>query len=100
MESISIYDGLMLTVVSMAIVFAILAALWGVIEVVARMVAEPESVNIPTDKSKYTETLSQNLNNGSTKHKHQRVAELMALILASEDEPNKKFEITESKRIK
>ncbi len=100
MENISIYDGLMLTVVSMAIVFAILAALWGVIEVVARMVAEPESVNIPTDESKYTETLSQNLNNGSTKHKHQRVAELMALILASEDEPNKKFEITESKRIK
>lgn len=31
---------------------------------------------------------------------HQQVAELMALVLASEDASNKKFEIVESKRIK
>lgn len=104
METISILDGLTLTVVSMLVVFTVLAAIWGLVEVTSKLVQSSETTAGSTEMSQpaagkatapqpTTDTLAPN-------SKHQKVAELMALVLASEDEPNKKFEIVESQRIK
>lgn len=98
MESISIYDGLILTIVSMLVVFSVLAAIWGLVELVARFVPAAEPTTKPASKPVAANT--QNVNTLAPNQKYQQVAEMMALILASEDEPDKKFEITESKRIK
>lgn len=104
METISILDGLTLTVASMLVVFTVLAAIWGLVEVTSKLVQSSETDAGSTEMSQpaasqatapqsTTDTLAPN-------SKHQKVAELMALVLASEDEPNKKFEIVESQRIK
>jgi len=105
MESISIIDGLALTVVSMLVVFTILAAIWGLIELISKFITDndPQTDTIkqaqtkqdsrPTPSSTNTDALTPNA-------KQHQVAELIALVLASEDEPNKKFEIVESERIK
>lgn len=98
MESISIIDGLMLTVVSMLTVFVVLIALWGITELTAKLVNgsdKAESTPAPAKPKPAVHT-----NNLAPNKKHQQVAELVALALASEDEPNKKLEIQESKRIK
>lgn len=99
MDSINIYDGLVLTIISIAVVFIVLASIWGLIEVVSRIVngSEPamELVRQPIApvKTPQVESVSPN-------KKNQFAAEMMALILASENEPGKKFEIVEAKRIK
>lgn len=97
METISILDGLVLTIVSMLVVFSVLAAIWGLVELIAKIVNRPEAsleaAGTPSMNNQAVDTLAPN-------PKHQQVAELMALVLASEDEPNKKFEIIETKRVK
>ena len=96
MESISIIDGLMLTVVSMLTVFVVLIALWGITELTAKLVNGSEKVESTPAPAKPKPAV----NNLAPNKKHQQVAELVALALASDDEPNKKLEIQESKRIK
>lgn len=104
MESITIMDGLILTVVSMLVVFTILAAIWGLVELVSKLInhsdAELETVGAPSTNTQTSGTKAQAANTLAPNQKHQQVAELMALVLASEYEPNKKFEIVESKRVK
>ena len=46
MESISIIDGLMLTVVSMLTVFVVLIALWGITELTAKLVNGSEKAEL------------------------------------------------------
>lgn len=99
MESISIYDGLILTIVSMLVVFAVLAAIWGLVELISRFVREPETVT-ESPGGRATPAKPQQVDPLASNKKHQQAVEMMALVLASEDEPNKKFEIVESKRIK
>lgn len=103
MESISIYDGLILTIVSMLVVFSVLTAIWGLVELIAHFVPEPETTvgtnNVPST-SKPVATNAQSSDTLAPNSKHQQIAEMMALILASEDEPDRKFEITDSKRVK
>lgn len=100
MESISIMDGLTLTIVSMLVVFGLLAAIWGLIEIIARFVQSTET-EAETSEARQSVTPSPtHTDNLAPNAKHQEVAELMALVLASEDEANKKFEIVETKRIK
>ncbi|WP_338486689.1 OadG family protein [Ruoffia tabacinasalis] len=98
MESISIMDGLMLTIVSMLTVFSVLLVLWGLTEMIAKLVNGSQKVESTPAPAKPKPTV--NTNNLAPNKKHQQVAELVALALASEDEPNKKLEIQESKRIK
>lgn len=103
MESISIFDGLTLTIVSMLVVFGVLAAIWGLVELMARFIPEEETAADATrgqSTPKSAAASAQSSNTLAPNKKQQQAAEMMALILASEDEPNKKFEITESKRIK
>ncbi len=98
MEAISIMDGLVLTVVSMLVVFAVLTALWGITEWTAKLVGkETPPVTAPQKNQTPVATQASQL---VANPKHQLVAELMALTLASQDQPNKKLEIHESIRIK
>lgn len=97
METINLFDGLILTIVSMIVVFVVLGAIWGLTELTAKILRNNEEFAgeiHPTDtKIARPEHIVSNRNN-------EKVAEIMALILASEDQPNKKFEIIETKRIK
>lgn len=99
MESISLVDGLVLTVVSMLVVFAVLTAIWFLIELVSKLIGDSpiEAAHTPTIIPAQTveqpAVLTEN-------QEYKLVAEIMALILAAEDEPNRKFEIVETKRIK
>lgn len=100
MNSISILDGLILTVVSMAVVFFVLAAIWGLVELTARLIKEDE---IPIDPATSVRNIPVNadqLGSLAANKAHQQAAELISLVLASEDQPDKKFEIVESIRIK
>lgn len=38
MESINIMDGLILTIVSILVVFVVLAAIWGLVEIVSSLI--------------------------------------------------------------
>lgn len=98
MESISIYDGLILTVVSMLVVFSVLAAIWGLVEITSRFARDPEPVT-ESAKTKVSSAKPQDSNTLTPNQIHQQAVEMMALVLASKDEPDKKFEIVESKRI-
>lgn len=100
METINLLDGLILTIISMIVVFIVLGAIWGLTELVARIVGKAEmeisEPTIPTEATTPTSSVKKLVSNKN----NQKVAEIMALILASEDQPNKKFEIIETKRIK
>ena len=98
MDSISIYDGLILTVISMMVVFIVLAAIWGLIEITSRLVGGTETMTESIDKQAAPEKTGGPVVLTPNK-KPRTAAEMIALILASEDEPDKKFEITESKRV-
>lgn len=104
MDTLSLVDGLSLTIVSLLVVFGVLAAIWGIIEIIAKIVQATETESDTSSQpsvSKNQQTKTQtNTNQLTPNAKHQQVAELMALVLASEDEPGKKFEIVESKRLK
>lgn len=99
MESINIMDGLILTIVSILVVFVVLATIWGLVEIVSSLINQQE----PVEESVGTQPSAsqpQTVSPLAPNKTHQQVAELMALVLASEDASNKKFEIVESKRIK
>lgn len=104
MDSITIMDGLILTVVSMLTVFAILSAIWGLVELISKIVNHQdtalETVRAPSTNNKTFVSKFRTSNTLTPNRKHRQVAELMSLVLASEDEANKKFEIVESKRVK
>lgn len=98
METISLLDGLTLTVVSMLVVFIVLASLWGITDLVAYIIRTLEAKDEKQEKVRPVQTSP--IASTATNKKNQKVAEVMALILASEDEDDKKFEIVESVRIK
>lgn len=102
METVSIMDGLVLTVVSIMLVFTVLAAIWGLIELVSKIlisIGSKEELAVPAASSPVAtnNVSSQTLN---VNEKNKQAAEVISLVLASEDQPNKKFEIVDSKRVK
>lgn len=100
MDSISILDGLILTVVSMAVVFFVLAAIWGLVEVTARLIKEDDVLLVSTSLVRNIPVNADQSGSLAANKAHQQAAELISLVLASEDQPDKKFEIVESIRIK
>lgn len=101
MESISLFDGFILTIVSMILVFLVLGAIGVLTDVIAKFVNEEEST-VEKASIQQAERKKRTYTKESLKadNENQFVAEMMALVLASEDEPNRKFEVVESKRIK
>ena len=100
MNSISILDGLILTVVSIAVVFFVLAAIWGLVEVTARLIKEDDVLLESTSLVRNIPVNADQSGSLAANKAHQQAAELISLVLASEDQPDKKFEIVESIRIK
>ena len=93
MESVSIGDGLILTVVAMVLVFIVLAALWGFIELVHKIVGdEPEEAPKATAPAPAVAPASNS--------ELQTVAEVTAVIAAHEEDPKNDYEIVETKRIR
>lgn len=101
MKTVSIMDGLVLTVVSMLVVFIVLTAIWGLIELVSKIftvIGSKEELAVPASSPVATNNASSQTLNVNEKNK--QAAEVISLVLASEDQPNKKFEIVDSKRVK
>ena len=101
METVSIMDGLVLTVVSMLVVFIVLTAIWGLIELVSKIlisIGSKGEIAVPASSPVATNNASSQTLNVNEKNK--QAAEVISLVLASEDQPNKKFEIVDSKRVK
>lgn len=96
METISIIDGLGLTITAMLVVLIVLGSIWGLVELVAKFMVETTEPVLDAPSVMKPPTMNQTTENS----KHKKVAEIIALVIASEDQPNKKFEIVESKRIK
>lgn len=82
----NLFDGLILMVIAMVVVFIVLGALWGVIEFVHLVSAEPE-------------ILTEELFDVEHDEEREKVAVLTALVMACEAQPAKKFEVVEVKRI-
>lgn len=99
METISLFDGLILTVISMFLVFLVLGAIWILTDFVAKVVNK-EQPEAETVTKQALVDVSIESNTPKVNPKNQFAAEMIALILASEDESNRKFEVIESKRIK
>lgn len=92
MESVSIGDGLILTVVAIVLVFIVLAALWGFIELVHKVLGdEPEETPKAVAPAPATAPASNS--------ELQTVAEIMAVIAAHEEDPKNDYDIVETKRI-
>ena len=67
METISLMDGINLTVVSILIVFTVLASIWGLVELVAKFIPKPETLSESSvssqpqiDTSSLSNTLAEN----------------------------------------
>ena len=97
MESISLGEGLILTIVSMLLIFLVLGAIGLLINLIANFVGE-EAPRETLVKEK--QTVNKKATPLESHDEYQFVAEMMALVLASEGQPDRKFEIVESKRIK
>lgn len=105
METFTIMDGLILTIISMVVVFIVLSLIWGLIEVVAKLFHKQEEITAEMQPPILSESITpvkieEHSKLLTSNTKHQKVAELMALILASENQQDKKFEIVETKRVK
>lgn len=91
-DTFGLMDGIIVTVVAMAVVFIVLSSLWGLVELVRRLVvsfskssglnAEPTETKLVADPER------------------EKVAVLAALTLAYNDHPTKKYEIIEVNRVK
>lgn len=98
-------DGLSVTIVAMIVVFVVLAAIWGLMEIIHRFAADrkapisaPEKHASPlaADHGKTPE----NATSWIQDEKRETAAAIAALVQAYEDYPSKKYEIEEVKRIK
>jgi len=85
----NLLDGIILTVVAMVVVFIVLGALWGVIELVHRFSAEPEILTKEMEVAPAVERDEQ----------REKVAVLAALVMTYEAQPAKKFEVVDVKRV-
>lgn len=106
MSTISIMDGLVLTVVSMLTVFSVLTAIWGLVEVLSKVVQALNKNTAPLVPTAVSDSIAKSTGGSqeaqllTTNEKNKQAAEIISLILASEDQPNKKYEIVDSKRVK
>jgi len=102
METFSLMDGLVVTVVAMVVVFVVLASLWFMVELTHKLVGDPAEEKARNDKNGI-QTLSEipfAASNVVVDEKRAKAAAVTALVMAYEEHPAKKFEIVEVIRIK
>lgn len=91
-------DGLIVTVVAMIVVFAVLSALWFLVELVHKLVGEPaQAAPAPVHREEATPPV---LQNPGVDEQRAKAAAITALVAAYEEHPAKKFEIVDVTRIK
>lgn len=98
MENVTILDGLILTVVSMALVYLVLAALWGFIELVHRFIGDETPEPAASRPKAPAKSASKPLASGGNP-KLKKAAEIVAVLTAYEEDPSQNYEIVESKKI-
>lgn len=98
METFNLGDGLVVTVVAMIVVFAVLASLWFLVELVHKLLGEPAQ----TSSTLLTreEDVQPVLRDMGVDEQRAKAAAITALIAAYEAHPAKKFEIVDVTRIK
>ncbi len=98
METFNLGDGLVVTVVAMIVVFAVLASLWFLVELVHKLVGEPaQAAPVPGHREEASQPV---LLDPGVDEQRAKAAAIMALIAAYEAHPAKKFEIVDVTRIK
>ncbi|WP_106450312.1 OadG family protein [Trichococcus alkaliphilus] len=98
METFNLGDGLIVTIVAMIVVFAVLATLWFLVELVHKLVGEPAQAAIAPIH--HEDDLQPVLQEPGVDEQRAKVAAIMALVAAYEAHPAKKFEIIDVTRIK
>lgn len=99
MEQVTLGDGLIVTISAMAIVFAVLASLWFLLEMIHKILSMKSEAAadmvIPS-----TPTMEQREWELPLDEKKFKVAKLTALIVAHSDSPATKYEIVNVERVK
>ncbi|AZP03951.1 OadG family protein [Jeotgalibaca ciconiae] len=93
-DSFGLMDGIIVTVVAMAVVFIVLSSLWGLMELVRRLVVSFSKSSVLNAEPIETETKL------VADPEREKIAVLAALTLAYNDHPTKKYEIIEVNRVK
>ncbi len=98
METFNLGDGLIVTVVAMIVVFAVLASLWFLVELVHKLLGEPaQASSTPLQREGDVQPV---LSQPGLDEQRAKAAAITALIAAYEAHPAKKFEIVDVTRIK
>ena len=98
METFNLADGLIVTVVAMIVVFAVLASLWFLVELVHKLVGEPAGV--ASAPIRQVDDLQPVVQEPRVDEQRAKAAAITALIAAYEAHPAKKFEIVDVTRVK
>ena len=102
METFSLMDGMVVTVVAMVVVFVVLSCLWFMVELTHKLVGDPTEKE-PVDDKKGMQTMSATpvaTADVVVDEKRAKAAAVTALVMAYEEHPAKKFEIVEVIRVK
>lgn len=102
METFSLMDGMVVTVVAMVVVFVVLSCLWFMVELIHKLVGDSTEKEPVVDK-KGMQTLSATpaaTANVVVDEKRAKAAAVTALVMAYEEHPAKKFEIVDVIRVK
>lgn len=98
MGTFNLGDGLIVTVVAMIVVFAVLASLWFLVELVHKLLGEPvQAYSIPLQREEGVQPV---VSQPEVDEQRAKAAAITALIAAYEAHPAKKFEIVDVTRIK
>ncbi len=98
METFNLGDGLIVTVVAMIVVFAVLASLWFLVELVHKLLGEPaQTSSTPLPREADVQPVLRDI---GVDEQRAKAAAITALIAAYEAHPAKKFEIVDVTRIK
>lgn len=102
METFSLMDGLVVTIVAMVVVFSVLASLWFLVELTHKLVGDPTEEKAMRDKKELQRTSATPMTAEALglDEKRAKVAAITALVMAYEEHPAKKFEIVEVSRVK
>ncbi|CZQ93769.1 oadg fam: sodium pump decarboxylases gamma subunit [Trichococcus palustris] len=102
METFSLMDGMVVTVVAMVVVFVVLTCLWFMVELTHKLVGDPTEEKAMSDKKELQRTsATPNATvNIVVDEKRAKAAAVTALVMAYEEHPAKKFEIVEVVRVK
>lgn len=103
MENFTLVDGVMVSIVSIVVVFLVLIILMFILQLFSSFLKEdtnPKEIQKQNTAAHSDHTLSSGTSIDTEDTEAELVAALMALVLANEDQQDKKYQITTIKRIR